>query len=54
MTKRILESLLEKYLELYNLNVIATSDRFTVLPFPFKYLHEYICMLDSKKRASSQ
>lgn len=44
----------KKYLELYNLNVIATSDRFTVLPFPFKYLHEYICMLDSKKRASSK
>lgn len=44
----------QKYLELYNLNVIATSDRFTVLPFPFKYLHEYICMLDSKKRASSK
>lgn len=44
----------QKYLELYNLNVISTADRFTVLPFPFKYLHEYICMLDSKKRASSK
>lgn len=44
----------QKYLELYNLNVISTADRFTVLPFPFKYLHEYICMLDSKKRANSQ
>ena len=42
----------QKYLELYNLNVIATADRFTVLPFPFKYLNEYICMLDSKKRAN--
>lgn len=44
----------KKYLELYNLNVISTADRFTVFPFPFKYLHEYICMLDSKKRASSK
>lgn len=44
----------QKYLDLYNINVISTSDRFTVLPFPFKYLHEYICMLDSKKRAGSK
>ena len=34
-----------KFMNMMNLNAITTIDRFTVLPYPFKYLREYKKML---------